>query len=376
MNGELLAIVDSLEREKGIEKEVLLQAIEAAILSAARKGSENEKEITVEIDRSSGEIKVMVEGAPLPTDAFGRIAAQAAKQVVTQKIREAEKEVIYNEYKERTGNLISGLVHRFHGKDIIIDLGKTEGILPYREQSRREEYRQGDRVRAYLLDVKKAPRGPEIILSRTHPELVRKLFEIEVPEIHERIVEIKSVSRDPGERTKIAVWSNDEKVDAVGACVGVKGQRVKNIVHELSGEKIDIVRWSMDIGEYIKAALSPAEVLDIQLTERKKTALVIVDDDQLPLAIGKGGQNVRLASKLMKWRIDVRKISQLREKKKLTLTDMEGAGPKTAVSLVEAGFKTIEDVAKASLEDLVKVPGIGKKKAETIYKSAVELSKV
>ena len=231
-------------------------------------------------------------------------------------------------------------------------------------------------MRAYLLDVRKTPKGPEIIVSRTHPVLVKRLFEIEVPEIHERIVEIKSVSREAGERTKIAVWSNEEKVDSVGACVGVKGQRVKNIVHELSGEKIDIVRWSSDIKEYIKAALSPAQVLDIKTDERKKAALVIVDDDQLPLAIGKGGQNVRLASKLMSWKIDVRKISQIQEKKELTLTDLEGAGPKTADSLVEAGYKTVEDVAKANLKDLVKVPGIGKKKAETIYKSAVELNKV
>jgi len=376
MNSELLAIVDSLEREKGIEKEILLQAIEAAMLSAARKDFEDKEEISVEIDRSSGEIKVMADGSPLPTDTFGRIAAQAAKQVVTQKIREAEKEVIYNEYKERVGSLISGLVHRFHNKDIVIDLEKAEGILPYREQNRREEYRQGDRVRAYLLDVRKTPKGPEIILSRTHPELVKRLFEIEVPEIHERIVEIRSVSRDAGERTKIAVWSNEEKVDAVGACVGVKGQRVKNIVHELSGEKIDIVRWSSDTTEYIKAALSPAQVLDVKADEEKKAALVVVDDDQLPLAIGKGGQNVRLASKLINWKIDVRKISQLRAKKELTLADLEGAGPKTADSLVEAGFKTVEDVAAASIEDLVKVPGIGKKKAETIYKSAVGLSKV
>ena len=368
MNGEILAIIDSLEKERGIASETLIQAIESALLSAARK--KFRKDVSVQIDPHSGAIKVTLEGKEIGTDDFGYIAAQTAKQVITQKIREAEKEVIYSEYKEKTGEVLSGLVHHLEGKTVIVDLGKVEAILPLREQNPHETYRQGEHIRAYVLDVKKEARGPTVILSRTHPHLVKRLLETEVPEIHEGIVEIKSVARGRGDGTKIAVTSSEGRVDAVGACVGVKGQRIKSIVRELNGEKIDIIRWNADIKEYIKSAISPAQVLEIRIEEEKREALVIVADDQLPIAIGKAGQNVRLAPKLVDWKIDVRKISQITEKRKKTLKELKGVGPKTVELLKKAGYKTPAMIAEAKIEDLLNIPGIGKKKAEKILISA------
>ena len=385
MNGELIAILEHIEREKGISREILFSAVESALVSAARKtiGKKSDEDISVKIDRTSGETKVFRGKKEIKSEEFGRIAAQTAKQVMMQKIREAERDVIYEEFHKKIGSMAGGSVHRFEKGNIIVDLGKTEGILPRSQQSRKESYRQGEGIRAYLLDVKKSGRGPEIVLSRTHPGLVRKMFELEVPEICEGIVEIKSIYREAGERTKIAVYSKDEKIDAVGACVGMRGQRVKNIVKELHGERIDIVRWNSDIKEYVKAALSPAEVAMVNVNQENKNLQVIVNDDQLSLAIGKHGQNVRIASKLIGWDIDIRSKSQIKKgtkekakakkkpKKKIpSAAGLGGVGKKTYGILKEAGFDSVEKIKSASVKALVKLPGIGKKTAEKILKSA------
>ncbi|MCK4249504.1 MAG: transcription termination/antitermination protein NusA [Candidatus Omnitrophica bacterium] len=378
MNGELLTIIEQIERDKGIKKEILLEAIESALMSAARKSFKDRDDIIVRIDPETGHIKTESESGEVPPEDLGRIAAQTARQVITQKIRAAEKEIIFTEYKNKVGDIITGLVHKVERRTIIVDLGKTEGIVPDREQNPRETFKQGDRIRTYVVEVKKTARGPEIILSRTHPGMVRKLFELEVPEVYEGIVEIKGVARVAGERTKIAVYSNDSKVDSVGACVGVKGQRVKSIVRELNGEKIDIVRWNDEIVEYLKAALSPAEVASVECNNETKVILAIVEDDQLPLAIGKKGQNVRLASKLIGWKIDVRKKADLEpdkeDKEDSGLDQIAGVGPKTRGLLEEAGFSTVSAIVEAGVEELIKIPGVGQKTAEKIHQSAVELS--
>jgi N utilization substance protein A len=360
----------------------------------------------VELDPNTGKIRAFRNKEEITSIDFGRIAASTARQVIIQKIREAEKDVVFNEFQGRVGEIVSGTVYRFEKGNIIIDLlGKAEGILLKREQSPKEEFKQGQRIRAYVLEVKKDVKGAQIILSRTHPNLVRKFFELEVPEIYEGIVEMKSISRQPGERTKIAVWSKNEKVDSVGACVGMRGNRVRNIVNELHGEKIDIVRFNEDIREYIKAALSPAKVAEIKLDKDNLKAEVIVDEDQLSLAIGKHGQNVRLASRLIGWELDIRtkvtaaaeaqrqekekeKEEVLKEKpaekpekkkkkekkeKEASLDKLTGVGEKTLASLKKAGINSIEDFLKAKLEDLTKIKGIGEKKAEKLIDEAKKL---
>ncbi len=318
MDNELLTILEQLERDKGISKETLIEAVETAVASAARKiwSVDKEEDIKVVLDRKSGKITAWAGDEEIHSSEFGRIAAQTAKQVVIQKIREAEKDVVFNEYNIRLGQIISGAVYRFERGNIVIDLGKAEALIPRSEQSNKEEFRQGERIRAYLLEVRRDIRGPQIILSRTNVNFVKRLFELEVPEIYEGIIEVKAISRDPGERTKIAVYSKDEKIDCVGACVGMRGSRVKNIVTELHGEKIDIVRYSEDIKEYIQAALSPAEISQMQLISEEKRVNIIVDEDQLSLAIGKYGQNVRLASKLVGWELDIYSAKQWEEKQK------------------------------------------------------------
>lgn len=393
MNGELLAVLDHIEREKGIDREVLIGAVESALVSAAKKTlGPKAEDVSVKLDRTTGLIKVCSGNKEIPSDDFGRIAAQTAKQIIIQKIREAERDVIYLDFQSRVGNVITGTVYRFEKGNIVADLGKTEGIIPRREQSQKETFRQGDRIKAYVLEVKKTRKGPQIILSRSNPGLVKKLFELEVPEIYEGIVEIKSISRESGDRTKIAVTSKDEKVDCVGACVGMRGSRVKNIVKELQGEKIDIVRWNEDIKEYITAALNPAKVANVKLDKEAKRALVTVDDDQLSLSIGKKGQNVRLAAKLTGWDIDIKSKSALvgaevakpeeekvvakeevKAKKEKDISLIPGVGPKMKEALEAAKFKTIESIASASIEELTKVKGIGKKTAEKISKGAKEI---
>lgn len=376
MNGELLNVLTHIEREKGIRREVLIQAVEAALLSAARKTfSHVESELSVRVDNESGEIKVFSGETQLSSDEFGRIAAQTAKQVIIQRIREAEREVIYTDFSNRVGEITNGIVHRFDREGVVIDLGRTEAILPKQEQLPKEQYRQGAVVRAYILEVRKTTKGPQIILSRTHPGIVKKLFELEVPEIYEGIVEIKSVAREPGDRTKIAVWSKDEKVDCVGACVGMRGSRVKDVVRELHGEKIDIIRWSGNVRDYITAALSPAEVSDMKVYEAERRVEVIVENDQLSLAIGKRGQNVRLASQLTGWNIDIRSKSQIAKLKTIPLRSLPGVGPKIEKALKEAGFESLEKILAVEAKDLVKVPGIGTKTAERIIEAAKKLRK-
>lgn len=374
MNQELLLILDSIERDKGVKKEILISAIESALVSAARKKlGKHVIDIRVEFDKETGEFKVFgPDGNDLSGD-FGRISAQTAKQVIIQKIREAERDVVFDEYQHKINDIATGGVHRFEKGMMIIDLGRAEGVLPRRELPPNEQYRQGDRIKALILDVKKTPKGPEILLSRTNPGLVKRLFELEVPEIYEGIVDIKSVSREAGDRSKIAVYSKDDKVDPVGACVGMRGQRVKNIVRELGGEKIDIIRWSVNTAEFIMSSLSPAEISSVKLNEAAKRAEVIVVDDQLSLAIGKKGQNVRLAAKLTGWNIDIRSKSEIEKLRDIAVGELEGVGPKTEKALVKAGFKTTGDISKVDIKELTKVEGIGKKTAEKILKSAKEL---
>ena len=383
MSQELLAIIDQIEREKGIKKEILIEAVESALASAARKvlDIKPDEKLRVELDRDTGKIRAFKNEEETTSIDFGRIAASVARQLIIQKIREAEKEVVFTEFQGRVGEIVSGTVYRFDKGNIVVDLlGKAEGILLRREQSPKEEFKPGQRIRAYVAEVKKDIKGPQIILSRTHPNFVKKLFELEVPEIYEGIVEIKSIARQAGERTKIAVWSKNDKVDSVGACVGMRGNRVKNIVNELHGEKIDIVRYSEDIKEYIKAALSPAKIADIKVDKDKLRAEVIVDDDQLSLSIGKHGQNVRLASRLTGWELDIRAkttvaVEVKKEAQVILLQKIPGFGEKTMASLKDAGFKTVEDVLKANIEDLVKIKGIGKKKAQKLIEETKKLSK-
>ena len=412
MSRELVAIIEQIEREKGIKKEVLIQAVESAMLSAVKRDLDVKPNETlrVTLDPETGEIKAFKNEVEMTSVAFGRIAASAARQVIIQKIREAEKDVVFGEFQGKVGEIVSGTVYRFDKGNIIVDLlGKAEGLLPKSEQSPKEEFKQGQRVRALIFEVKKENKGPQIILTRKHQSFVKKLFELEVPEIYEGIVEIKSISRQAGDRTKIAVSSKDEKVDSVGACVGMRGGRVKNIVNELSGEKIDIVRYSDDIREYIKESLKPAEVGEIKLDKENKRAEIIVADDQLSLAIGKHGQNVRLASKLVGWELDVRTketAAAAAEKKAaadaaavtaaegqaveapveaeaeapaeepgLSLADLPGVGEKTLENLKAAGFATLQSVAESDVEKLTGAKGVGEKKAQTLIDAARKLLK-
>lgn len=387
MSGELLAIIDQMEREKGIKKEILIEAVESALLSAARRVLDIKpgEELSIELDRNTGKIRAFKNKEEIKSIDFGRIAASTARQVIIQKIREAEKDVVFGEFKDRVGEIVSGTVYRFERGNIIVDLlGKTEGILLKHQQSPKEEFRQGQRIRAYVLEVKKDTKGPQIILSRTHPNLVKKLFELEVPEIYEGIVEIKSISREPGERTKVSVRSKNEKVDSVGTCVGMRGNRVRNIVNELQGEKIDIVRYNDDMREYITAALSPAKVSEIKLNKENLKAEVIVEGDQLSLAIGKRGQNVRLASRLIGWELDIRtratagvevkKIEKKEKKVTILLEELPGVGKKTLIGLKVAGLNNLEDILKAKYEDLIKIKGIGKKRAQKLIEEAKNLT--
>jgi len=390
-NSELLTILEQLERDKGIDKEILIQAVEAAVASAARKvwAVDEEEEVRVVLNRKTGKLSAYAGDHEIRSSEFGRIAAQTAKQVVIQKIREAEKDVVFSEYQTRIGQIISGSVYRFERGNIIVDLGKTEAIIPRNEQTHKEEFRQGDRIRAYVLEVTRETRGPQVVISRSNPQFVKRLFELEVPEIYEGIVEIKSISRLTGERTKIAVYSKDEKVDCVGACVGMRGSRVKNIVSELQGEKIDIVRYSDDIKEYIQAALSPAELSQIQVDPEDKKANLIVADDQLSLAIGRRGQNVRLASELVGWELNIFTAEQWQkhhqeaedeeaaEAKEISseLGQLSGLGDKLITALGQAGFTSLGQIAQSDIKDLTRIKGLGKIKAEKLIHEAKALKK-
>jgi len=365
---EFLSVLAQLERERGIDKSILIEAVKQALAIAAKKiskGDSQDIEARVDIDPVRGDIHVYVGDKEIVSNEFGRIAAQTARQVIIQKIREAEKDNIYNEYKDKEGSIVGGVVYRLERKAVILDLmGKAEGIIPNSFLSPLDHFRIGERVKAFVYEVKKE-KGVQIILSRRHEDLVRKLFNLEVPEIGDGIVEIKGIARDPGERTKIAVVSKDDKVDCVGACVGIRGSRVKSIIEELRGEKIDIIRWGEDIKEFIKMALSPAVISMIELDRETRRAKVLVAADQLSLSIGRKGQNVRLASKLVGWEIDVRSRESIEESIKKLLT-LKAVGKKVAAVLVDAGYNNLNSLARAGLTALSSLKGIGAKKAASI----------
>lgn len=312
---DLLQVVEKIHRERDVDKESIFQSIEQALASALRKAENVSDKSAFKIDRKTGQIKAVNESGeelpdPISPVSLGRIAAQTAKQVLIQKIREAERNVIYEEFERHKHNIVHGTVHRYDGNNVILSLSKTEGLLPKKEQVRDETYTLGSHLRAYVVNVEKRGHKVLILLSRTHPDFIRKLFELEVPEISDRTIEIKSLVREPGYRTKMAVASFDSKVDCVGACVGVRGSRIKNIIEELQGEKIDIIRWSENAEDLLKNALKPAEIQEIKLDWEQRKASVYVATDQLSLAIGKRGQNVRLAARLCGWDIDVISIPQ------------------------------------------------------------------
>ena len=343
---ELITAMEDLEKENGIPKDYLLESIETALVTAYKRNFDSAENVKVTMDKETGEIHVyaekdvvdIVENPQLQINLedarkinkkleigdkaeveivpknFGRIDAQTAKQVIVQKIREVSRNVLFNEFNERKGEIVSGIVQKADGGVVVLDLGKLEGIMPVKEQVPTEKYRVNDKIRAYILDVERGIKGaPQVIVSRTSADFVKKLFELEIPEIYEGVIEIKSVSRDPGSRSKIAVYSPNENIDPVGSCVGQKGIRIQNIINELHGEKIDVIEWNEDPSIFISAALLPAQVMAVDIKEDEKFAQVIVPDDQLSLAIGKSGQNARLAAKLTNWKIDIKSESQFRE---------------------------------------------------------------
>ncbi len=345
-NKELIKALEDLEKEKGIKKEYLLESIETALVTAYKRNFDSSENVKVVMDEKTGatyiySVKEIVETVENPVQQidlksakkinkalkvgdqvdieivpknFGRIAAQTAKQVIVQKIREAEREVLYTEYSDRKGEIVSGIIQKADRGIVIMDLGKLEGVMPAKEQIPTEKYRVNDKIKAYVVDVDRGEKGaPQVIISRSHPDFVRKMLEIEIPEIYEGIIEVKSVSRDPGKRCKVAVYSQDENIDPVGSCVGPKGIRIQNIINELHGEKIDVIEWNPDISTFIAAALLPAKIMAVDVKEEDKFAQVIVADDQLSLAIGKAGQNARLAAKLTNWKIDIKSETQFRE---------------------------------------------------------------
>jgi len=403
---DLLRTVEQVSRDKGIDAKILIEALEEAVRSAVKKKFGLEYELEVSFNMEIGEIEVfefkeVVDevtderiqvsleqareldpeseigdslGMKMDTDALGRIAAQSAKQVIMQRLREAERDAVYGEFKDRKGEIVNGIVQRIDKGAIIANLGKAEAELPVREQIPKETYTQGDRVRAYIYDVKQFSRGPQIVLSRTHPNFLSALFESEVPEISEGIVTIMQVAREPGSRAKIAVASRDKDVDPVGACVGMKGSRVQAVVQELRGEKIDIVPWDPDQAKFVCNALAPAEILRVIVDEENRAMEVVVPDDQLSLAIGKKGQNVRLASRVTNWKLDVRSESEynklLKEGYK-SLLMLPGVGEKLAAALYELGYRSSDDIAKAEPADLASIKGISEKKARELIEGAL-----
>ena len=402
---DIKRVVEQISREKGINVEVLIKALEEALRSAAKKKFGNKVDIEAQYYEETGEIEVfqfkevvetltepetqitLEEGRELDPDCqigdslgtkmdastFGRIAAQSAKQVIIQKMKDAERDVVYSSFIDRKGDIVNGIVQRVDRGDIIVNLGHTEGVLPNREQVPRESYRRGDRIRALILDVLHESRGPQILLSRTHPDFLIHLFKTEVPEISEGIVEIKGAAREPGIRAKFAVSSNDSDIDPVGACVGMKGSRVQNVVQELRGEKIDIIPWHVDAAKFVCNALAPAEISRVIIDEDNRSMEVIVPDEYLSVAIGKRGQNVRLASKLTGWHLDVNSESSYSETMKSgydSLVALPGVGISMADALFEKGLYSAEELIKVSVDELTQIRGIGEEKAATLIKNA------
>lgn len=406
MNAEFLAILEYWEREKGINKDVLVKAVEEALLSAAKKAVGPARELRCAIDPKTGDIRAFAklvvservvskhdqisvfDARRLKADAqlgdeievevtpanFGRIASQNAKQALMQHIRRAEKELIYSEFKDRTGDIVSGTVRRFERSDVTIDLGKFEALLPNRERVPTEEYQIGERIRCYVKAVEQTAHGPEIILSRADPQFVIKLFQLEVSEINDGTIEIKGIAREPGFRTKLAVWSRDDKVDPVGACVGLRGQRVKNIVRELNNEKVDIIKWDPNIRNFITNALAPAKLKTFEIDEARRRVKILVSEDQLSLAIGKRGQNARLTSKLTGWQVDIEpeQLTTMGFEEKVAqavraVAAIPGITLEQADLLVHRGFLGLEYLLEAEASDLAaQCPELGDQAAAII----------
>ena len=416
MNRELLYVIEQIGREKGIEKEVLFEMVESALLSASKKAMGGADNVTTHFDQQTGEFKILCRkkvvskvtdskvemgltearalvanakiddevDVPLAPPDFGRIAAQTAKQVILQRVREAEREGIFAEFSGKEGQIVRGIVQRVEKRNLIVDVGKTEAILPEREQIPGERQSPGDRIRAYVLEVRKSPKGPQITLSRTHPGFLVRLFEAEVPEIAEGIVQIKAAAREPGERAKIAVTSTKRDVDPIGACVGLRGTRIQVIGRELRGEKIDIIEWAEDPLTFVSRALSPAKASSVgwQKEGEERSVLVVVPENQLSLSIGKKGQNARLAAKLTGLRIDIKSDAELeaerraveeeREKGFQQLLELPGVGIQLAEHLSEEGFFSPRRIAQADIGRLKEVRGVGEKKAERLLDAARE----
>ena len=410
MNNELLAVFEYMERERKLDRETLAQLVESALQVAGRKSIGRVRDLRVELNRKTLEIKAfasiqvvdfvrnraeeisigeaqakypaknyqigdLIEIEVTPRN-FGRIAAQTAKQAIIQKLRMAEKDKVFAAYKDHAGEVVTGTIRRFDRSDVVVDLGDAEGLMPSKERVPSEEYQIGDRIRFLLLSIDSATQGTQLVLSRANPEFIRKLFELEVSEIADGTVAVKGIAREAGFRTKIAVHSNDEKVDPVGACVGLRGQRVKNIVRELSGEKVDIVKWSPDVKTFAANALAPAKLLRIEVDEAENVVKVIVDADQLSLAIGKKGQNARLTAKLTGWKVDVQKDeSDVSFEEKIAiatnqLAAVDGIGRDNAEKLVAAGFLSLEGILAAEIADLVDVDGFNAEIAEKVRSAA------
>jgi transcription termination/antitermination protein NusA len=410
MNNELLAVFEYMERERKLDRETLAQLVESSLQVAGRKSIGRVRDLRVELDRKTLEIRAfasiqvvdfvrnrteeisvgeaqaqypgknyklgdLIEIEITPRN-FGRIAAQTAKQAIIQKLRMAEKDKVFAAYKDHAGDIVTGTVRRFDRSDVFVDLGDAEGVMPGKERVPSEEYQIGDRIRFLLMSIASETQGTQLVLSRANPDFIRKLFELEVSEIADGTVEIKDLAREAGFRTKLAVHSNDEKVDPVGACVGLRGQRVKNIVRELSGEKVDIVKWSSDIKTFVTNALAPAKLLRLEVDETENTVKVIVESEQLSLAIGKKGQNARLTAKLTGWKVDIQKdendISFEEKIARATnqLAAVEGIGREYAGMLVGSGFLTLEGILAAEIQDLVDIDGFDAAIAEQVRAAA------
>jgi len=379
VNGELIRIVDGLARDKNIDKELVLDDLRLAMESAIRKRFGQEEVVDVQIDPLTGEIGATLNGEAISMNDLGRIAAQTAKQVMIQKIREAERGSIFEEYLDRKGTISTGTVSRFEGGALIINVGRTEGFLPRSEQIPGETHQPGERIRTLILDVREAPHQVKIILSRSHPDFIRRLFELEVPEVAERIIEIKALAREAGYRTKVAVSSIDTKVDAVGACVGVRGSRIKNIVEELGGEKIDIVRWNESSQILISNALKPAEIQDTALCFELGRATVVVPEEQLSLAIGKRGQNVRLAARLTGWDIDIltpKEYNRGLDRLATTLRGIEGCDEMIAERISLMGMISVMDVEEVGGEPLVEELSLSQELAARIVERCGEEARI
>lgn len=370
---ELLRIVDSLHRDKNIETEVVLQAIEAALVTAARRQFGEDSDILAQIDRETGKLQVTLDGQVLDVETIGRIGAQAAKQVIIQKNREAERDSLVEEFGGQIDDMVNGVVHRVEGSATIVSLGAVEAILPRSEQIPGESYHVNERIRAVIYEVKPQGSRVKVVLSRTRPSLVKRLFEQEIPEISENVISIRAMSREPGYRSKVAVCSMDQRIDCVGACVGVRGNRIKNIVDELSGERIDIVRWSDDPQVLIPNALQPAEVEQVLLCDMLGRAIVLVREDQLSLAIGRRGQNVRLASKLCGWDIEIMTAEELEEQIDRAVagfSSLDGVDEDLASGLVEQGYLSYDDLSVIEPDDLMKMGGLTEEQVEHIVEQA------